>query len=182
MALTQQILLEIVSASLGGDQGPTLDVVGGGGDDTCQQTRFVLLHYHAVLAHLLLYEDDLLGAPHHKVTAGVVRTLVEAGQLRLGLAMEDTVGGPQHHRHPTDGKSVPDDSLLASGVLNVHGDGGRVGEISEPAVMRSGALHLQQSPVRNQLLLLLRRNLVISLLNVRCSHPNIQILQVKQGI
>ena len=37
----------------------------------------VLLDDHPVPAHLLLDEDDLLLAPDHEVTAGVVRTLVQ---------------------------------------------------------------------------------------------------------
>ena len=103
-----------------------------GGHLAGQHPRLVLLHDHPVLAHLLLDEDHLLRAPDYEVAAGVVRALVEACQLGLGFAREDAVRGAEHYRQPTNGETVPDDPLLPPSVLNVHGDGGGVGDVPQP--------------------------------------------------
>ena len=132
MALTQQILLKIVSPALHVDVGPRLDVVSGGCHLTGQHPRLVLLHDHPVLAHLLLDEDHLLRAPDHKVAARVVRALVEACQLGLRFAREDAVRGAEHYWHPANGQTIPDDPLLSPSVFNVHGNGSGVGDVSQP--------------------------------------------------
>ena len=51
--------------------------------------------------------SDLLGAADHEVAAGVVRTLVESGQLGVGLPREHAVGAAQHDGHPADRQPVP---------------------------------------------------------------------------
>lgn len=50
--------------------------------------------------------------------------------------VEDAVSAPEHDGHPTNGQAVPDDPLLAAGVLNIHCDRSGVGDVPQTTLVR----------------------------------------------
>ena len=72
---------------------------------------------------------------------------------------------PEHDGHPTNLKTVPDDPLLASRVLNIDSDGRRVREVAQPAIMWAGCLEL-----------------VEVFLYVGRANPHVQVLQVEHRV
>ena len=100
----------------------------------------------AVLAELLLDQDDLLRALDDEVPARVQRALAEPRELVLGFSRQDAPGAPEHERDAPDGDAAdarlarPRDDLLPSGVLDVDGDGRGVRHVAQAALLRGDVL------------------------------------------
>jgi len=95
----------------------------------------VQLDEHTILGQLLLDQNNLLSASGNKVTTRVQRALVQLSVLLLRLAVQVALAAPEHDRYATNDQVVPDDALVAPGVLYVDDDLGRVGEVPEAALL-----------------------------------------------
>ena len=96
-------------------------------DDTLDRVR---LDNDAVLAKLLLDEDDLLRALDHEIPAGIERTLVLYREFPLILICQPALIAPQHDRDAPDADARSLHNLLAARILYRDKDLGRVRRIT----------------------------------------------------
>ncbi len=68
-----------------------------------------------ILAELLLNENNLLGALHDEVPAGIERTFRHAGQVRVRTIGQDAFTAPQHDGEAPD-SGIPLHNVLSAGV------------------------------------------------------------------
>ena len=125
-----------MSVGLGDEVGFGLALVGGGGDGTADLVLGVELYDDAVLAELLLDEDDLLHSLHDEVAARVVGALLHHGQLPCSLALQHAVARAQHDGHAADDHRVAPHQSPPLGVLHVHQDGRGVGHVTQTTLLR----------------------------------------------
>jgi hypothetical protein len=100
----------------------------------------VRLDDDAVLAELLLHEDDLLRALDDEVPAGVERALVHARERGLRAAREHALVAPEHERQPADVDVLALDDLLAARVLDRDEDRRGVRRVAQAALVRRDGL------------------------------------------
>ena len=112
-------------------------LVGGRGDLRAKiLCLWVNLNNDPVLGHLLLDLDDFLHALHNEVASGVIRTLLDFGEvLSLGLG-QPAVLRAEHDGHVTDQHVRLCHDPLALSVLDVHVNGRRVSHVANAALMR----------------------------------------------
>ena len=146
MRAPEGVVLEEEAAVLDDDVGLGLALVRGAGDGGDDLAVAVDVDDDAVLGELLLDEDDLLGALDDKVAARVEGALPEAREALLRLPLEGASVAAEHDRHVADLEgslavlALAHDDLLPAGVLDVDGDGGRVGDVPEAALLRRDLL------------------------------------------
>ncbi len=128
-------------------------------------SALVQLDEHTILGQLLLDQNNLLSASGNKVTARVQRTLVQLSVLLLRLAVQVALAAPEHDRYATNDQVVPDDALVAPGVLDVDDDLGRVGEVPEAALL--GVYGLADAE---------------ALLDVRRADVDVEVFDVEVGV
>jgi hypothetical protein len=78
----------------------------------------------------------LLRALDDKVSTRVERALCHVGQLGVCLVLEDALVASQHDRQTTDRLTAALDHLLATNVLDIDVDLGRVRRVAQPALVR----------------------------------------------
>lgn len=103
------------------DVGLGLALVRATGDRGVEEALSVGLKDDAVVAELLVDEDDLLDSSDHKVSTRIEWALTQSRQLFFGFVVQHTFVATQHHRHPSDAHCCRDD-LLVLGVLDVGHD------------------------------------------------------------
>jgi len=96
----------------------------------------VCLDNDAILAELLLHQDNLLRPFHNKVSSRIQRAFNHARQLGLGTSVQDTFVASQHDWKTTDVNIALDD-VAASRVLDGDNDWRAVRYVAQSAFVRS---------------------------------------------
>lgn len=102
--------------------------------------RRIDLDNDAVLAQLLLHEDDFLRAFDNEVSSRIERALCHSRQLRLGPASEHALVAPEHDGETADVHVRAPNDILAARVLDRDEDRGAVRGVPQPALVRGNAL------------------------------------------
>ena len=134
--LRERVVLQVQLPVLDRQVGTTLALMGGAGHRATDGSFPVLLDDDAVLGELFLDQNHLLHPFHDEVAARIERALVQLGHLEVGFTRQRAVGGSEHNGHPTDRQPFSDHPLGPARVLDIHGDGGAVRDVPEPALVR----------------------------------------------
>ena len=97
---------------------------------------FLHLDDDTIFAHLLLYQDDLLGPVYNEVASRVQWTFVKSSHVHLRLAIEDTVGASKHHRHASDKHLLAADFTVRSPISDINQNGGSISGIAQTTLIR----------------------------------------------
>ncbi len=95
-------------------------LIGRGSNLSAEVLFCILFNNDAVLGHLLLDEENLLGALDDKVPPGVVGTLLCSCKLVLVHGTKPAIACTEHHWHAANADTTLDAVSVSFRVFQVH--------------------------------------------------------------